>query len=295
MSTLPQTFASAPAPRAARRWRRLLRDREFWFGGVLLIAIIGFAFLGPALDPHVGEHYDMAAQTLGPSLGHLLGTNVLGQDELAQLMVGGQSPIIAGVLAAAVASLIGIAMGTIAGYGGRLADSALMRVTDVFLSVPQVVPILLIESLLGASTKSLIIVVALTAWPATARIVRARTLVVRQQPFIEAAIAGGASRSRVLLHHIVPNVLDEIIVATTNQFANVVLIMAICTFIGLGLPPPWNWASMFAADMPNIISGQWWLVYPPGIAFAVLLLSVHLLGEAVRHALNPLSLGHGEP
>ncbi|MDA8346770.1 MAG: ABC transporter permease [Thermaerobacter sp.] len=275
------------AIRLPRKWRRLFRHPLFWIGGSMLALLLLFSFLGPVFDKAAGEHYDMATQLFGPSFAHPLGTNVLGQDELAQLMVGGQRPILAGFATAIAAAIIGIATGLVAGYSGSVFDSVLMRITDMFLSIPQVVPILLIESLLGASTKSLIIVVALTAWPAAARIIRARTLIVRRQPFIEAAIACGDSHARILVHHVLPNLLDDIVVASTNLFANVVLVMAITTFIGLGLPPPWNWASMFAGNMDNIVGGQWWVVYPPGLAFSVLLVSVYFLGEAVRSALNP--------
>ena len=286
--------AQRTSVRLPRKLRKLLRHPLFWVGGAMLLALLLFTFLGPVFDPPDGNKYDMAIQLLPPSFSHLLGTNVLGQDELAQLMVAGQRPIISGFISAIVAALIGIFVGLVAGYSGSIVDSVLMRITDIFLSVPQVVPILLIESLLGANTRSFITVVALTLWPATARIVRGRTLVVRQQPFVEAVLASGASHVRVLLRHVLPNVLDDIVVAFTNQFANVVLVMAITTFVGLGLPPPWNWASMFAGNMDNIVGGQWWVVYPPGFAFSILLVSVYFLGEAVRHALNPQDAQGGQ-
>jgi peptide/nickel transport system permease protein len=288
-STTP-ALGAAPqgtSVRLFRRWRKLRRHPLFWIGSLLLLFLLLFSFLGPVFDPHVGEHYNMALSMLPPDPAHLLGTNILGQDELAQLMVAGQQPIIAGFITAAFASLIGVLVGITAAYSGSMVDSMLMRITDMILSIPIVVPILLLESILGASMGSLVLVVALTAWPATARIIRSRTLVVRRQPYVESALSSGASHAWVLRRHIVPNVMDEIIVAATNQFANVVLIMAICTFVGLGLPPPWNWATMFSENIGSVLAGQWWLVYPPGIAFSVLLVSVYFLGEAVRHALNP--------
>ncbi len=290
MATQPESVSTEPLPyaerrHASRRWSRLLHDPHFWVGGSMLASLFLFSFVGPVFDRAVGEQYNMAIQFQPPSLRHLLGTNVLGQDEVAQLMVGGQLPIITGFVAAFGAALIGYLVGLVAGYSGNLVDSVLMRFTDLFLSVPQVVPILLVEALLGANTRSLIIVVVLTSWPTTARILRARILVLRRQPFVEAALSGGASHARVLLQHVLPNAADDIIVAFVNQFANVVLIMAIASFIGLGLPPPWNWASMFWGNMDSIT--QWWLVFPPGIAFSALLVSVYFIGEALRHALNP--------
>lgn len=269
--------------------RRLLRHPLFWLGGGLLFFLLAFSFLGPELfSYHAGETaIDVAQQFLPPSRLHPLGTNVLGQDELAQMMIGGQAPILTGFVATLIASLLGIGIGLIAGVAGDVLDSILMRLTDMVLSIPQVVPILLLDALFQASTEVLVIVVALTSWPAMARIVRARSLALRHLPFMEAAQASGAKGPRVLLRHLLPNMLDDVILATTNLFANVVLIMAITTFVGLGLPPPWNWATMFAANMDGVFGGQWWTVFPPGIAFSILLLSVSYLGEALRQSLNP--------
>ena len=275
--------------RTDRTVRHLIRHPLFWLGGGMLCFLLAFSFLGPLLFSYrAGETaIDVAQQFLPPSPSHLLGTNVLGQDELAQMMIGGQAPIITGFVATFVAALLGIAIGLVSGFAGDVGDSFLMRLTDIFLSIPQVVPILLLDALFQASTEVLVIVVALTSWPAMARIVRARTLALRHLPFMEAAHASGAKGLRLLLRHLVPNMLDDIILATTSLFANVVLIMAITTFVGLGLPPPWNWATMFAANLAGVFGGQWWTVFPPGIAFAILLLSVSYLGEALRQALNP--------
>ena len=263
----------------------------------MLAFIVLFSFVGPLLfSYHAGETaINVAQQFLPPSPRHPLGTNVLGQDELAQMMIGGQAPIITGFVATFVASVVGILIGIVSGVAGDTADSLLMRLTDIFLSIPQVVPILLLDALFEASTEVLVLAVALTSWPAMARIVRARTLALRSLPFMEAAEASGARRGRILLRHLVPNMLDDIILATANLFANVVLIMAITTFVGLGLPPPWNWATMFAANMDGVFGGQWWTVFPPGVAFSVLLLSVFYLGEALRLAVNPQRAGEARP
>ena len=255
----------------------------------MLACLLLFSFLGPLLFSYSsGETaINVSQQFLPPSPTHLLGTNVLGQDELAQMMIGGQAPIITGFVATFVAAILGIAVGLVSGFGGDTLDSFLMRLTDIFLSIPQVVPILLLDALFQSSTGVLVTVVALTSWPVMARVVRARTLVLRQMPFMEAAQASGARALRILWRHLMPNMMDDVILATTNLFVNVVLIMAITTFVGLGLPPPWNWATMFAANLAGLFGGQWWTVFPPGIAFAVLMLSVSYLGEAVRQALNP--------
>jgi len=287
----PELPPDAPDARrgALRFLRRLGRQRAFWVGGGLLAFLLVFSFLGPLIFAyHAGEtEIRVAQQFLPPSLAHPLGTNVLGQDELAQMMIGGQAPILAGFEATAIAAAIGILLGMAAGYGGAAADSLLMRASDVVLSVPQVVPILLLDALLQPGTQVLVLVVALTAWPPMARAVRARTLALRSLPFMEAARAGGAPLGRTLRRHLLPNLLDDILVTGAQVFANVVLVMAITTFVGLGLPPPWNWASMFAGDMNGVLGGQWWVVFPPGIAFSLLLLSVSLLSEGLRHALNP--------
>ncbi len=291
--TVPNHPAEAAQDRLPRRpgrmVRRLLRHPLFWLGGGMLALLLAFSFAGPLLfSYHAGETaIDVAQQFLPPSRLHPLGTNVLGQDELAQMMIGGQAPIVTGFVATFIASLLGLGIGIVSGLAGDFLDSTLMRLTDMFLSIPQVVPILLLDSLFQASTDVLVLVVALTSWPAMARIVRARTLAVRHLPFMEAARADGATWPRILLRHLLPNMLDDVIMAAANLFARVVLVMAITTFVGLGLPPPWNWATMFAANMDGVFGGQWWTVFPPGIAFSILLLSVFYLGEALRQSLNP--------
>jgi peptide/nickel transport system permease protein len=285
----------ARAPnRLGWQWRRLLRTPLFWSGGLLLLFLLLFAFLGPVLDRSgVVTTYNVAQQNMPPSPAHILGTDVLGRDVLGALMVGGQIPILSGFAAGFAASFLGIFAGIVAGYAGGAADSAIMRVTDLFLSIPQIVPVMLIESLIGASTGSLIVVVALTAWPSTARIIRTRALAVRSLPYIEAARAGGVRPGAIIRRHVLPNVFDEIVSATAHQFGNVVLVMAIVTFLGLGMAPPWNWASMFAENIPYFVSGDWWLVLPSGLLFSALIVSVFWLGEAVRMAFNPQESAEG--
>ncbi len=295
MQPSPTLNAAPDADRAAnqsRKWHRLSRQPYFWIGSITLLGLVLFCFLGPYLFAHGVGYIDVPRQFQPPSLRFPLGTNALGQNELAQVMVGGRLPIVAGFATALIASAIGVIAGLAAGFSGASMDNALMRLTDMVFGVPQVVPVLFFEAILGASAETLVLTVALTAWPTTARLVRSRVLRERGLPYVEAARAAGASGLTVLVRHVLPNIMDTIVGSVATQFGNGVLIIAITTFVGLELPPPFDWAGQIGAyGVEFLFSGYWWLFVPAGVAFSLLLLSVYFLGEAVRTAFNPQSAG----
>ncbi len=278
---------ATPRLPGAAPWRRLLHHPLFWSGFTLFALLVAFAFLGPAFYHKDVNTINVAMSLLPPSATFPLGTDVLGENELGRLMIGGQVPIWSGLLAALGATWLGTALGIAGGFGGRIADSVTMRLADGVLGVPQVVAILLTESIFGISTGLLVLMFVLTAWPLTARLVRAETLGMRAAPFIEAARAEGASRSRVIARHVLPNLFDALVATFTTQFTSAVLVIAITSFVGAGLGPPWNWATMINANQDALLSGQWWLIVLPGALFALLVVSVYLMGEALRAAFNP--------
>ncbi len=282
------------APHAANRprgieksWQRLLLHPYLWVGGGILLLLLVFCFLGPALYGHPANHIDVSRVYQPPSLKYPLGTDGVGQNMFVQMMVGGRVPIAAGFVTALLSSLFGIAAGLVASFSRGAVDNLIMRVADAVFGIPQIVPVLFIEAVLGATTQSLILTIALTSWPVTAQLIRSRALLEREMPYVEAARAAGASRVGIVLRHVLPNLLDTVVASVTTQFGNGVILIAIATVVGLGLAPPWNWASMIGANIEPLFGGYWWLVVPPGLALSLLLLSVHLIGEAIRHAANP--------
>lgn len=277
---MPRLAAAAP-------WRRLSGYPLFWTGMGLFCFLLLFAFLGPVFYHRDVDTINVAQSLLPPSWIFPLGTDVLGENELGRLMIGGQVPIWSGLLAAFGATALGGVLGVVGGFGGRIVRSVTMRVADGVLGVPQVVVVLLIESIFGISTWLLVLIFALTAWPLTARLIRAETLALRVTPFVDAARAQGAGQMRLIRRHVLPNLFDALVATFTTQFTNAVLVIAITSFVGAGLGPPWNWATMINANQDALLSGQWWLIVLPGLLFALLVVSVYLMAEAVRAAFNP--------
>ncbi len=246
-----------------------------------------FSFLGPVFYHKDVNTVHVSQMLMPPSRAFPLGTDALGENELGELMIGGQLPIWSGFLAAFAATVLGAAVGIAGGFGGRLMDSITMRLADGVLGVPQVVAILLVESIFGIHASLLVLIFALTAWPLTARLLRAETLALRVTPFIEAARAGGSPSWRVLLRHVLPNLFDALVATFQTQFTNAVLVLAIASFVGAGMGAPWNWGSMIYENQNALLSGQWWLIVLPGALFALLVVSVYLIGEGLRAAFNP--------
>lgn len=263
--------------------KRVARTFGMWVGAMMLLALVAFSFLGPCLYSIGATQADPALQLMPPSWRFPLGTNVLGQNELARLMLGGQLPILAGFITMFVVMTIGGVIGVLAGSAGAL-DSILMRITDGVLGIPQVVLVLFIEAVHGSTPEVLIFAVAVTSWPSVARIVRAQVLVLRNMDYVHAAVAVGNSQGRIAIRHLVPNLLDTLLTLATAQFTNSVMLIAIATFIGLGVGS-FDWASMLASDFNSLTSGQWWLVIPPGLLFSALIIAVYLVGESARRSM----------
>ena len=258
----------------------------FWLGFGLLLGLVLFSFVGPDVWRRSAA-YDVNVMLHPPGRGFPLGTDALGRDNLWELMLGGQTPILTGFATAIASAAVGIAAGLAAGLDRRL-EGAVLRIADGVLSIPQIVPIVLIEALLGDNVYTLMGVVALTLWPATARLVWGRIIVLRELPFVEAARAEGLTGWQILWRHIVPNAFDTIAACFASTFASSVLFIALATALGVGLGPPWNWATMIGTGMEYASYGVWWLIVPPGILFAALIISVYLVMEAARQAWNPL-------
>jgi len=275
-----------------RSWRRLRHHPLFWIGAVILVFLVLFCFAVP-LVWHPSTDIDVAAMSLPPSLRFPLGTDALGRNNLWTMMIGGHLPIVSGFAAAVAATALGTATGLGAALYRRL-EAPLLRLADAILGIPQIVPVLIAEAILGVHAVLLIGVVTLTLWPATTRLVWARALVLRELPYVDAARAGGASGPRILLRHVLPNSADTVIASFASQFGNAVLFIAIAALpgIGAGLGFPADWATMVATGF-NMSNWSWWLFIPPGACLALLIISVFLICEALRQALDPYVEGGG--
>jgi peptide/nickel transport system permease protein len=267
--------------------RASLRSKKVVFGLIVLVAIILFCFVGPLVYHTDQVHTNLSESLQAPSSSHLLGTDEAGYDQLGRLMEGGQTSLEVGVAAAVIATLFGLLWGAVAGYLGGLADTLMMRVVDGLLAIPALFILLLLASAFPPNTGMLIIVVAVVAWLGPARLVRAEALSLRERDYVRAVRVMGGGSSRAIVRHIVPNSAGTIVVNATFQVADAILLIAALSYLGLGIPPPAaNWGSMLTNAVNHIYGGQWWLIYPPGVAIVITVVAFNFIGDGLRDRLD---------
>lgn len=270
-------------------WRRLKRNKMALLGLIIIVTMITIALFADII-----ANYDTVVikQNLGerlqsPSAKHILGTDEFGRDIFARLIHGARVSLKVGVVAVSISIAIGGTLGALAGfYGGKL-DNIIMRIMDIFLAVPSILLAIAIVSALGPNLGNLMIAISISSVPSYARIVRASVLSIRDQEFIEAAKAIGASDMRIIFRHIIPNSLAPVIVQGTLGVAGAILSTAGLSFIGLGIQPPApEWGSMLSGGR-QYLRYAWWVTTFPGLAIMVTILSLNLLGDGLRDALDP--------
>jgi peptide/nickel transport system permease protein len=250
--------------------------------------VILFCFVGPLLYHTDQIHTDITQASLPPgSPGHLFGTDDDGYDLLGRLMLGGQASLEVGLAAAFIAVVFGALWGAVAGYAGGVVDAVMMRVVDTLLAIPALFALLVLAAIFTTSIPMLILVVALVAWLPPARLIRGETLSLRTREYVEAVKVMGGGSVRVVLRHIIPNTIGTIMVNSTFQVADAILLVAVLGFLGLGVPPPaTDWGSLLSRGTNYVYAGDWWLIYPAGIAIATTVAAFNLVGDALRDALE---------
>jgi peptide/nickel transport system permease protein len=272
-------------------WRLILgvfvQNRLAVVGLGIIAFVVLFCFVGPLVYHTNQVSTNLNAMNLPPSGKHLLGTNEVGYDTLGRLMLGGQSSLEVGLAAAILASVWGTAWGAVSGFVGGWVDAIMMRVVDSILAIPYLLLVMLLATVFVPTIPVLIIVIALVSWLATARLVRGETLSIRVRDFVQAARGSGSRNWRIILRHIVPNAIGTIVVQTTFEVANAILLLAILSYLGLGPPPPAaNWGGMLSDGLNYVYSGYWWLIYPAGFFIVITVLAFNFVGDALRDALE---------
>ena len=272
------------------RVKRALRgDLRAWFGIGVVVAIVLLAVLAPLVSHHDPLEIDLVNQLQGPSPTHWLGTDIQGRDVWARLVYGSRVSLTAGIVSQAIALLLGLSLGLLAGYKGGWVDELVMRLADVTLAFPT---LLLLIAMAAALQPSLIVVcftIGVVGWAAMARLVRGQVLVVRQLEYVHASRALGARDTRIVLQHVLPNVVAPILIAATLGVAAAIMAEASLSFLGLGVQPPTpSWGAMIAdgRDLNQLRHAPWTSV-SPGIAIGAAVLGFNLLGDALRDALDP--------
>jgi peptide/nickel transport system permease protein len=263
-------------------------------GALLLGTFIVIALLAPSIEPY-GVH-DQVGPVFGPpSAQHWLGLDDGGIDMVSLLIQGGRISLVVGFAAALVATLIGGGIGILAGYFGGVTDTVLMRITDYFLAIPDVPLMIVVATIWGPSLSHIIVVIGILLWTTTARVVRSQVKSVRERVYVKRARSLGAGHTRLIIHHILPQIAPLLI-------ANVVLTVAVAifdettlAFLGLSDPSAVSWGSIIqhAYERTAISNGAWWAIVPPGICVALMIMGCYLLGQAIEEALNPrLKVAH---
>ena len=253
----------------------------------LIAVFAACALFAPLLAP-----YDPLLQELGtrlqpPSPQHWLGTDSLGRDIASRILYGARISLIVGVVVVASAGVVGTAIGLVAGYAGGLVDDALMRLTEVFLAFPALILAMAIAGALGPSLTNAIIAIAAVTWAVYARLVRGQILSLRRREFVEAARAMGASRTRIVLRHLLPNALAPLMVQASFDLGSSIIAAAGLSFIGFGAQPPTPEWGVMISEGRNYISTQPWLSLFPGLAILLAVGSFNLLGDGLRDAFDP--------
>ena len=272
-------------------WRLALREftsnRLAVVGFAILIFFVLFCFAGPLIYHTNQVDTNDALTNLPPSGQHLLGTDGQGFDELGRIMKGGQSSLEIGFFAAFVAIVIGTLFGAVSGLIGGIVDSTLMRVVDVFLSIPFLFVVLILAVKFGASVASLSLVIGLFAWQVPARLVRGEVLTLRERDFVHAARTAGATRWRLISRHLIPNALGVVIVNVTFQVADAILAVAYVGFLGFGLHyPSVDWGDMLSNGSNYLQDGFWWLIFPVGACIVLTVMALNFIGDALRDAMD---------
>ena len=281
------TTVSRPQSQLTIVWRQLRRNRAAMIGAVLISLEILIAVFAPVVAPYDPIEQSIYDALQPPSAAHWLGTDEVGRDILSRIIYGTRISLRVGLLAVGIGSAIGVTLGLIAGFYGKLADNLILRLMDIWLAFPGILLALAIIAVLGPSLFNVMIAVGLSAVPTYVRVTRSSVLSVREMEYVLGARAVGCPSRIIIWRHILPNVLPSLIVLTTLGIAGAILAAAALSFIGLGAQPPTpEWGAMLTVGR-QFMRQAWWVTAFPGLAIMITVLGINLLGDGLRDALDP--------
>ena len=266
---------------------RLKENKLAMSGLAVVIWLVAVALLAPLITPYGPNDIDVNSILLSPSWQHPFGTDELGRDVYTRMVYGARISLYVGIIAAGLATIIGVALGALAGYYGGVVESVIMRFTDIMLCFPSFFLILTIIAVLDPMIENIMAVIGLTGWMGTCRLVRAEFLTLKEREFVVAAQSLGAADMRVIFRHILPNAMAPVLVSLTFGVAGAILTESGLSFLGLGVQPPDpSWGNILTQGKSSI-EIAWWLSLFPGLAILITVLGYNLLGEGIRDALDP--------
>lgn len=286
----PKTFDEVKVKRrsmAADVWRRLRRNKLAVVGMIILILLVLSAVFAPLIAPQGPDDQDINRAFISPNLKYIFGTDNLGRDLFSRVLYGGRISLEIGIVATAISCVIGVILGSVAGFFGNTTDNIVMRILDMFMSIPQILLAIVISTVLGTGVVSAMIAVGISGVPAFARIVRGPVMQQRNQEYIEAAIATNASTARIIFRYVIPNVMAPIIVQITLGVAGAIIQAAGLSFLGLGVQPPTpEWGSLLSSGR-QFITDYGYITFFPGLFIMLTVLSFNLFGDGLRDAIDP--------
>ncbi|MCE1235869.1 MAG: ABC transporter permease [Hyphomicrobiales bacterium] len=267
--------------------RRAMRTPGLLLGVVLTVAMIAAALAAPWIAPFDPNEQDVLAILAAPDATHLLGADAFGRDVLSRILWGARISLYVGFLSTLAGVVAGTTVGVVAGYYGGLVDRIVVAATDVLLSFPQLIMGLLLVAVLGASIGNLVLAIAVTAAPAFIRMARGSTLAMRERDFVDACRSLGYSDLRIMFFHILPNILDELVVMASLWLASAIRTESTLAFIGLSVPPPTaTWGGIVRDGFDNLLDGPWLALFP-SLAILVVMIGLNLIGDGLRDATDP--------
>ncbi len=270
-----------------RAWREFRKNRAAVIGAVFLILIMLAAVFADRLAPYDPLQRSVEDRLQGPSSTHPLGTDSIGRDMLSRMLYGGRVSLQVGLYAVTASFLFGVPLGLAAGYFGGYIDNIIMRVMDVILSFPGLILAIWMVAVLGPSVRNVVIAITFWSIPTYARLARGNTLSVREMDYIIAERCIGASHTRILVRHILPNILAPLIVLATLNLSGAIITGASLSFLGLGVRPPTpEWGAMLS-DGRAYLRNAWWIAFFPGILITLVVLAANMVGDGLRDALDP--------
>ncbi len=268
-------------------WSRFFRDRLAVAGLVIVLSFFALSILTPVIAPYDPSAIDVNSILMPPSARHLFGTDDLGRDVFTRMLYGAGISLKVGFVAVGIATIIGVLLGSIAGYYGGVIDLIIMRFVDIMLCFPSFFLILAVIAFLEPSIFNIMAVIGLTSWMGITRLVRAEFLSLKERDFVLAAKTMGAKSPRIIFLHILPNAMAPVLVAATLGIASAVLVESALSFLGIGVQPPTpSWGNILTQGQ-STLGVAWWLSLFPGMAILITVLGYNLLGEGIRDAIDP--------
>jgi ABC-type dipeptide/oligopeptide/nickel transport system permease subunit len=274
-------------PLRADVWRRFRRNRLAMIGLVIISVLVLVAIFAPLIAPYSITARDSGHFREPPSLDHLFGTDAIGRDVFSRVVYGARVSLRIGLLATLISTIIGLSFGAVAGFFGGLSETLLMRLTDILLAIPYIILAVAIATVVGRSENAIILILGLTGWTYMARIVRASFLSLKRLEYTEAAMALGFSRKRIMLRHILPNALQPIIIIGTISVGSAILSEAALSFVGVGPQEPTPAWGLMVNQGKSLLSSAPHLLFFPGAAICITVVSLVFIGDGLRDALDP--------